>query len=101
MDLIIDRTAELHEQGIAKEVLTVDNHTDGPYLYLRMLAENNPRAKDVMELLRMNGGNSSGRGIGCVSWDGAVHADQFWRHVTFGNVKERKFSQIWDGLWPF
>ena len=98
VDLIIDRTAELHEQGIAKEVLTVDNHTDGPYLYLRMLREKNPRAKDVMELLQMNGGNSTGRGIGCVSWDGAVHADQFWRHVTFGNVKERNFSQIWTDL---
>ncbi|NIA07708.1 MAG: 12,18-didecarboxysiroheme deacetylase [Actinobacteria bacterium] len=98
VDLIIDRTAGLHKQGLAKEVLTVDNHTDGPYLYLRMLRENNPRAKDVMELLRMNGGNSSGRGIGCVSWDGAVHADQFWRHVTFGNVKERRFSRIWTDL---
>ncbi len=98
VDLIIDRTAQLHKQGTAKEVLTVDNHTDGPYLYLRMLREKNPRAKDVMELLRMNAGNSSGRGIGCVSWDGAVHADQFWRHVTFGNVRERKFSEIWTDL---
>ena len=98
VDLIIDRTAELHEQGMAKEVLTVDNHTDGPYLYLRMVRENNARSDNVMELLRMNGGNSSGRGIGCVSWDGAVHADQFWRHVSFGNVRERKFSEIWTDL---
>lgn len=98
LDLIIDRTVELHKQGMPKEVLTVDNHTDGPYLYLRMLRENNPRAKEVMELLQMNGGNSSGRGIGCVSWDGAVHADQFWRHVIFGNVTERKFSEIWTDL---
>jgi radical SAM protein with 4Fe4S-binding SPASM domain len=43
----------------------------------------------------MNGGNSSGIGIACVSWDGAVHADQFWRHYSFGNVRDRKFSQIW------
>jgi radical SAM protein with 4Fe4S-binding SPASM domain len=98
VDLIIDRTAELHAQGLEKEVLTVDNHTDGPYLYMRMVRENNPRAQDVMKLLRMNGGNSTGRGIGCVSWDGAVHADQFWRHVTFGNVTERKFSEIWTDL---
>ena len=98
VDLIIDHTAELHNKGMLKEVLTVDNHCDGPYLYLRMLRENNPRAKDVFELLRMNGGNSSGRGIGCVSWDGAVHADQFWRHVSFGNVTERKFSEIWTDL---
>ncbi len=98
VDLIIDRTAELHAQGLEKEVLTVDNHTDGPYLYMRMVRENNPRAKDVMKLLRMNGGNSTGRGIGCVSWDGAVHADQFWRHVTFGHVTERKFSKIWTDV---
>ena len=98
VDLIIDRTAELHSRGITKEVLTVDNHTDGPYLYLRMLRENNPRASQVLELLRMNGGNSSGRGIGCVSWDGSVHADQFWRHVSFGNVTQRKFSEIWTDL---
>jgi len=34
-------------------------------------------------------------GIGCVSWDGSVHPDQFWRHVTLGNVRQRGFSQIW------
>jgi 12,18-didecarboxysiroheme deacetylase len=98
VDLIIDRTFELHAQGVPKEVLTVDNHVDGPYLYLRMLRENNPRAADVLKLLRMNAGNSSGVGIGCVSWDGSVHADQFWRHVSFGNVTERKFSDIWTDL---
>jgi len=80
------------------EVLTVDNHSDGPYLYLRMLRERSPRAGEVMELLRMNGGNSSGVGIGCVSWDGSVHADQFWRHYSFGNARQRPFSEIWTDL---
>ena len=98
VDLIIDRTAELHAQGLAKEVLTVDNHADGPYLYLRMLREGNPRAADVLKLLQMNGGNSSGNGIGCVSWDGSVHPDQFWRHASLGNVRRRKFSEIWTDL---
>ena len=95
LDLIIDRTRRLHDQGRPKEVLTVDNHADGPYLYLRLLKENPARAKEVLELLQWNEGNSSGRGIGCVSWDGAVHADQFWRHYSFGNVKDRPFSEIW------
>jgi 12,18-didecarboxysiroheme deacetylase len=98
VDLIIDRTKDLHERGMAKEVLTVDNHADGPYVYLRMLEENNPRAEEVLSLLKMNEGNSSGRGIGCVSWDGSVHADQFWRHCSFGNVLERPFSEIWSDL---
>jgi Fe-coproporphyrin III synthase len=95
VDLIIDRTQELHAKGKPKEVLTVDNHADGPYLYLRMLRENPQRAAEVLELLEMNEGNNSGRGIGCVSWDGNVYADQFWRHHSFGNVRQRPFSQIW------
>ena len=95
VDRIIDLTADLHKRGIPKEVLTVDNHADGVYLYLRMLKEKMARASQVLELLKMNGGNSTGIGIGCVSWDGSVHADQFWRHHSFGNVKERRFQDIW------
>jgi len=98
VDLIIDRTYDLHKRGKLKEVLTVDNHADGPYVYLRMLREGSARAQDVLELLKMNEGNSSGRGIGCISWDGTVHADQFWRHYSFGNVRRRPFSQIWTDL---
>ena len=37
VDLIIDRTKDLHDRGMPTEVLTVDNHADGPYLYLSML----------------------------------------------------------------
>ena len=95
VDLIIDRTKDLHDRNLPKEVLTVDNHADGPYLYLRLLKEDPDRAAQVLELLQMNDGNNSGRGIGCVSWDGEVHADQFWRHHSFGNVRKRPFSEIW------
>lgn len=95
VDLIIDRTKQLHAKGKLKEVLTVDNHADGPYVYMRMLKENPDRAKKVLELLEMNEGNNSGRGIGCVSWDGDVYADQFWRHHSFGNVRKKPFSEIW------
>lgn len=95
VDLIMDRTKDLHDRGKPKEVLTVDNHADGPYLYLRLCKEDPRRAREVLELLKMNEGNNSGRGIGCVSWDGRVHADQFWRYYSFGNVKERPFSTIW------
>jgi radical SAM protein with 4Fe4S-binding SPASM domain len=98
VDLIIDETARLHGENIKTEVLTVDNHTDGPYLYLRMVHENNPRAAEVLKLLEMNGGNSTGVGIGCVSWDGTVHPDQFWRYVSLGNVRQRRFSEIWTDI---
>ncbi len=96
LDLIIDRTRELFDAGQQTEVLTVDNHADGPYLYLRLLKEDPERAQEVMELLKLNEGNNSGRGIGCISWDGEVYADQFWREHSFGNVLQTPFSRIWN-----
>jgi len=95
IDLILNKTRELHQRGRQIEVLTVDNHCDGPYLYFRLLQENPQRAAEVLRLLEMNGGNNSGVAIGCVSWDGSVYADQFWRHYSFGNVREKSFSRIW------
>ena len=91
VDLIIDRTRDLHERGKPTEVLTVDNHADGPYVYQRMLAEGSDRAGEVMELLQMNEGNNSGRGIGCVSWDGQVLPDQFWRGAC---VRQRASAPV-------
>jgi len=96
LDMIMDRTRELFDAGKPKEVLTVDNHADGPYIWMRLKREDPVRAAEVFELLQYNEGNSSGRGIGCISWDGQVHPDQFWRNHSFGNVLERPFSQIWD-----
>jgi radical SAM protein with 4Fe4S-binding SPASM domain len=95
VDAIIDRTAEFHRRGNPVEVLTVDNHCDGPYLYLRLLRENPSRAREVMRLLEFNGGNSSGVGVAAIGWDGSVHPDQFWRSRVLGNIREQPFSRIW------
>jgi len=98
LDLIMDRTKDLHDRNMSKEVLTVDNHADGPYVYQRLLDEDPQRAAEVLELLEMNEGNNSGRGIGCISWDGEVHPDQFWREKSLGNVKDMPFSEIWTNV---
>lgn len=95
VDLIIDRTADFHRRRLEIDILTVDNHCDGPYLYMRMLREGSPRAAEVLQLLEWNGGNSSGIGIAAIDNEGNVHADQFWWHYSFGNVRERKFIDIW------
>ncbi|MCL2339971.1 MAG: 12,18-didecarboxysiroheme deacetylase [Actinomycetia bacterium] len=93
---IMDLTKERFAAGFKPEILTVDNHADGPFIYLELLKENPERAKEVLQLLEWNQGNSSGNGIGCVSWDGEVYPDQFWRHCSLGNIRERPFSKIWS-----
>lgn len=95
LDLILDRSMDMHRRGLDKDILMVDNHCDGIYLYLRLLKEDPERAKQVYRLLEMNGGNASGVAIACVDNQGNVHPDQFWQTHTFGNVRERPFSQMW------
>ncbi len=92
MDLIFEKCGQTR----GAEILTVDNHTDGVYLYLRLKRQDPVRAEEALRLLRINGGNKSGIGIANVDNLGFVHADQFWGHYSFGNVKEKRFSEIWS-----
>ncbi len=95
IDYVFDRTRDFHERGQEKEILTVDNHADGVYLYMRLMEGQPQRAEDVHQMLLWNGGNQSGIAIASVDPQGNVHADQFSWHYSFGNVRQRPFSAIW------
>ncbi len=41
------------------------------------------------------GGNSSGVNIANIDNLGNVHPDTMWWHYNLGNVKQRRFSEIW------
>ena len=97
LDIIIERTIDFHKRGLKKDILTVDNPVDGVYLYLKLRESNLKKAEYAFNLLEWNGGglNGSGVGIGCVDAVGDVHPDQFWTHYKFGNIRQRRFSEIW------
>ena len=95
MDFVAKKTQELHAAGVTLEILTVDNHADGVYLYRKVQEEQPERADEVKQLLDMHGGCSAGVKISNVDPTGNVHPCQFWPHVTLGNVREKKFSEIW------
>ena len=100
LDTIVAETKACFDADFPVEVLTVDNPCDGIALYLRMKAECHPNADRAHDLLALNGGNSSGEGIACISWDGTVYPDQFWRNHPVGNVLETPFSEIWGNPPP-
>jgi Fe-coproporphyrin III synthase len=94
IDTVLQKTDEFVGKKLVEEVLTVGNHADGPYMLVKMLE----RGKNIdlpMQLLHKNGGNRIGQGIVCVSWDGSVYPDQFWRNYSIGNVTRKSFKEIW------
>jgi MoaA/NifB/PqqE/SkfB family radical SAM enzyme len=94
VDLIIDRTKALHDRASPRRCSPWT--TTPTALSLHAAAQRRSGAgQRGAGAAQMNEGNNSGRGIGCVSWDGEVYADQFWRHHSFGNVARRPFSEIW------
>ncbi|MCX7887455.1 MAG: radical SAM protein [Verrucomicrobiae bacterium] len=98
LDIIFERTEDFHRRGLNKEILTVDNHVDNAYLYLKLRERNPAYAEKVYQWMKWNGGgtNSSGVGIANIDSHGNVHPDQFWQSATLGNVRERPFSEIWS-----
>ncbi|MDF2614373.1 MAG: hypothetical protein K0S71_2159 [Clostridia bacterium] len=92
VDLIMKKAVEF---GKSVEILTVDNHADAAYLYLQVKKNDPKRAEAILKLLHMNGGNRSGMAFANIDFKGNVHPDQFTQNHTFGNIRERKFSEIW------
>ncbi|WP_446897034.1 putative heme d1 biosynthesis radical SAM protein NirJ1 [Clostridium sp. LBM24168] len=92
MKLIMDKAIELKD---SVEILTVDNHADSVYLYLRIRDMYPELANSILQMIKFNGGNRSGIAIANVDYRGNVHPDQFTQQYIFGNVRNRKFGDIW------
>jgi len=97
VDYIFDRAESFIKAGSKKDIVLGSNDVDGVYLYLRLLRTDPEKAATVKRLLIGRGGNSSGVSLGNIDNLGFVHADQFWSHHSFGNVKESSFEEIWLG----
>lgn len=98
LDMLIARAEAWHAAGQTRELLTVTQPADGVYIALRQLREGHPLAAQTLNLLGWNGGgaNSSGRGIANIDTQGNIHPDQFWQGITLGNVKQQRFSDVWE-----
>lgn len=92
---LIDRCWSDIQRGIDREYVTGNNDADAVYL-LHWIKKHHPERYDhIHERLRQWGGNSSGVNIANIDNLGNVHPDTFWWHYSLGNVKERRFADIW------
>jgi len=96
LDLLYKKSNEYLNKGADKEILTVANQTDGVYTYLKLKKDNPDQAKKALALLKHNGGNRSGIAIASIDWEGKIHPNQFMSTYTLGNIKNKKFSKIWQ-----
>jgi len=95
IDFLYDKAIQLTESGYKTEILTVDNPVDGIYTYLKLKETNESLAEQALEFLKYRGGDNSGYRLADVDMFGDVHPNQFWWDYTIGNIRERKFSDIW------
>jgi len=95
MDLLFESALIHARRGDDMEYVTGNNDADGAYL-LQWARERYPdRAGHLAAKLEQWGGNSSGVNIANIDNLGNVHPDTFWWHYSLGNVRERRFSDIW------
>ena len=98
LDVIWRRAQVLSRNQVS--ISTTANYADGIYLYLKLLEQDPLRAGQLIrELSRKGGGKrGSGVGIGHIDAQGNVHPDPAWPSHSFGNLRQRPFSQIWLDL---
>jgi radical SAM protein with 4Fe4S-binding SPASM domain len=96
MDRVIEQVDAWNREGRNIEVVTTDNNADGPYTYLWLITHDPDRAPCALEVLKGDSGNCSGITLAEIDSFGNVHPDQFMHNHEIGNIREKKFSAIWN-----
>lgn len=96
LDLVFDKCWEDIQLNREREYVTGNNDADAVYL-LQWVNERFPDpGPHLRARLAQWGGNSSGVNVANIDNLGDVHPDTFWWHYSLGNVRSRKFSEIWQ-----
>jgi heme d1 biosynthesis radical SAM protein NirJ len=95
MDLVFDTAWRHVESGHPSEFVTGNNDADGVYLLHWVRRRFPEREAHLRAKLAQWGGNSSGVNVANIDNLGNVHPDTFWWDYSIGNVRARRFSDIW------
>ncbi|NOZ11847.1 MAG: heme d1 biosynthesis radical SAM protein NirJ [Gammaproteobacteria bacterium] len=96
MNLLFETSWQSEQQGLKREFVTGNNDADGVYL-LKWIADRFPDSlKRMRAKLIQWGGNASGVNIANIDNLGNIHPDTFWWDYPLGNVREQRFSDVWQ-----
>jgi heme d1 biosynthesis radical SAM protein NirJ len=100
LDMLFARAWDAARRGVVKDFVTGNNDADGVYLLhwarARLAAELPGYSEARLRAVLAGwGGNSSGVNVANIDNLGNVHPDTMWWDCTLGNVRSRKFSEIW------
>ena len=95
---LVDEAWKAAQAGEEFEIVTGNNDADAVW-FMRWAEERFPakRVAHLRAVLEAWGGNSAGVGVANIDPQGKVHPDTYWSDYTIGNVKERRFSELWTG----
>lgn len=98
----INRLIDFTEKAISKihgfDLVTIDNPSDGPYIYLKLWRNNPNWAFQAYRLLNIYGDlRPSGIGVTWVDSQGNIHPNQYLRNHLLGNIRNGDFARIWHG----
>jgi Fe-coproporphyrin III synthase len=96
MNLLFDTCWNDLQRGVEKEFVTGNNDADGVYLLHWVRRYMPEKEAHLRAKLAQWGGNSSGVNVANIDNLGNVHPDTMWWNYTLGNVRDRKFSEIWS-----
>jgi heme d1 biosynthesis radical SAM protein NirJ len=95
MDLLFDTCWDYQERGLNKEFTSGNNDADGVYFLFWARRRFPAMEAHLRAKLAQWGGNSSGVNVANIDNLGNVHPDTMWWHYSLGNVRQRRFSEIW------
>jgi heme d1 biosynthesis radical SAM protein NirJ len=95
MDMVFDAAWDSERCGAGREFVTGNNDADGPCLLDWASRRGLGDAVHLRAKLVQWGGNASGVNVANIDNLGNVHPDTFWWDYNLGNVRVRKFSDIW------
>lgn len=96
MEMLFERALAAVDRGEEKEYVTGNNDADGVFLYHWVVKRFPDKAEHIRAKLVQWGGNATGVNIANIDNLGNVHPDTMWWNYSLGNVKERRFSEIWQ-----